>query len=126
MKTLEKKRILVVDDDTDLRELLQEDFSTYGAHVKTAESGKAAMKLLMAEKFDVVFSDMRMPQGDGLYLIKEIIKNLPVTPLFFIHTGYSESEYELSAQPAIRKIFFKPCPTEEIVNSILSFLPDEN
>jgi len=56
-------RILIVDDEPDLREILALDFEMAGYQVACAEDGKQALSMLEKEKFDAVISDVRMPLG---------------------------------------------------------------
>ncbi|MEE8140338.1 MAG: response regulator [Alphaproteobacteria bacterium] len=60
----------MVDDEPDVTEMLAEILSLDGHEVETAGSGSAALRILAHRKFDVILSDMRMPDvdGPGLYL----------------------------------------------------------
>lgn len=82
MKTLSQKKILVVDDEELLREIISEELSYYGAVVDTAENGKAALPLLKNNKYDALITDVRMPGGNGVELIKTIT-SLNIRPPFF-------------------------------------------
>ena len=66
-------KILVVEDQRTVRKLLSQNLQVLGfSHIKEAENGKAALELLRAEPFDLVISDMEMPELGGLELLKEI------------------------------------------------------
>ena len=65
-------RVLVVDDDTDTRELFATVLATGGADVSVAGSAPEALALLAARPVDVVLSDIAMPGGDGYWLVREI------------------------------------------------------
>lgn len=64
--------ILLVDDEADSRELLKVVLSTCGAFVKTASSAAEAFELVTNEKFDVIVSDIGMPEEDGFTLMSKI------------------------------------------------------
>lgn len=63
--------VLVVDDDPDVRESLVEELSDYYA-VTTADSAEAALRILDAQPFDAVISDVRMPGLDGVELLRRV------------------------------------------------------
>jgi PAS domain S-box-containing protein len=65
-------RVLVVDDEADTRELLQFILEGCGAIVKTANSAAGALELFAGEAFDVLISDIGMPEEDGYSLIAKI------------------------------------------------------
>ena len=76
-------KILVVDDDASLRELLKEHLEAGGHAVETAETGAEALTRLRAGKFDLVTMDMKMPLmsgGEALKLIRRdpVLGKLPV------------------------------------------------
>src|SRR5437762_12719631 len=62
-------RILVVEDETETRELLTVTIGLHGHHVETAEDGRAALELLARRSYDVILSNLRMPgmSGEDLY-----------------------------------------------------------
>lgn len=66
------KKILIAEDEPDLRELLVEIFIVSGAHAMGAENGTVAFALVKQNQFDAIITDVRMPGGDGLELIKNI------------------------------------------------------
>jgi CheY-like chemotaxis protein len=65
-------RILVVDDQSDARELMGTILGQYGAEVRVAESTAAALRILEQEPFDALVSDIGMPVEDGYVLIKKL------------------------------------------------------
>ena len=65
-------RVLVVDDDADLRKMLQRLLRRVGFEIVEVDSGRAALAELSARRFDVVLSDIHMPDGDGLELLRSV------------------------------------------------------
>ncbi len=91
MNRLNKKRILVVDDEELLREILIEELSYYGADVVGAENGTVAFEMIKNQKFDAVITDVRMPGGNGIVLIRNINSYFSVgKPKLFICSGYND------------------------------------
>jgi PAS domain S-box-containing protein len=67
-------RILIVDDETDALDLISMELAQHGAKVTGVTSGEEALKTLSQETFDVLISDIGMPQMDGYELIRQIRK----------------------------------------------------
>jgi signal transduction histidine kinase/ActR/RegA family two-component response regulator len=65
-------RVLLVDDEDDAREVAEVALTTLGAHVRAVASGAEVLALLGAEHFDILVSDIGMPEFDGIALISEI------------------------------------------------------
>lgn len=76
---MSKKRILVVDDEPNLRRVLQAALEKAGHVVETAEDASCALKVLEQDPFDLVLTDATMPGMDGLTLTQEICTRWPET-----------------------------------------------
>lgn len=70
-------RVLVVDDESEITELMREILESAGYEVATAESGAVALALLETARFDAIVSDLRMPDMDGATLWREIDQHHP-------------------------------------------------
>lgn len=93
---MELGRILIVDDDEYIRQVLKEFFLTLGYEVWTADGGTDALRKFVPGAYDIVISDFAMPDMNGLELLKEIrIKDDKV--LFFMITGYPTLETAVEA-----------------------------
>jgi DNA-binding NtrC family response regulator len=75
MGDLNKQRILVVDDEKVMRDLVAKILGKAGHEAETAECGHAALDRLRAVHFDMVISDVKMPDMTGLELLKKIRQN---------------------------------------------------
>ncbi|MDT8408547.1 MAG: sigma-54 dependent transcriptional regulator [Wenzhouxiangellaceae bacterium] len=91
-----QSRALVVDDEPDLRELLEMTLSRMGIDVETAEDLAEARRKLGTGPFDFCLTDMRLPDGNGLSLIKEINRDHPQMPVAMI-TAYGKVEDAVTA-----------------------------
>lgn len=69
---MEQKRILIVDDDKELRELISETLSDYGYATRAAQNGAEMFKALADERFDIILLDIMMPGEDGLSLCRTL------------------------------------------------------
>lgn len=83
--------VLIVDDEPDIRELLDLTLSRMGLKVTTAEGVTAARRALADHSFSFCLTDMRMPDGNGLDLVREISEKYPQLPVAVI-TAYGKVE----------------------------------
>lgn len=88
-------RLLIVDDEKEIREMLQRHFRLLGYNVLTAANGEDALLLLDKRLIDVVVSDIRMPVMDGVSLLREIRRQYPMIHVIMI-TGYVTLENALA------------------------------
>lgn len=79
--------VLVVDDDPLVRLVVEEALTRAGFGVALAEDGMAAMRQLEVARFDLVVTDILMPDKDGLELTREIKTRWPTTPIIAISSG---------------------------------------
>src|SRR5688500_16713049 len=85
------KRLLFVDDEPVIRELYEalEGVMGHGHEVVTACGGEEALKLLTDSKFDVIISDLTMPDMDGLEFMNEVIRSYPESARIVI-SGFAD------------------------------------
>ena len=81
------RSILVVDDEEFVRETLAEMLADLNHNVQTAEGGRAALAKIASEHFDVVFTDLAMPEMDGWETARAIRGQQPDLPVVLV-TGY--------------------------------------
>lgn len=93
------KRVLVVDDDPVVGRSFDRVLSDKGYEVSTALNGKEALAKLNREKFDVVFTDIRMPGMDGIEVASRVKARHPWVPVVII-TGYGTAANEARAAAA--------------------------
>jgi PAS domain S-box-containing protein len=111
------RAILLVEDVTRVRELLAQQLTRAGYRVRSAPHGRAALELLAGQHFDLVLSDMIMPQLGGVQLAREIRAQYPDVRCVLM-TGYSPealhgNEHEIG-EPLLRK----PFSTGELLRAV--------
>src|SRR5512139_3951109 len=89
-------RILVIDDDETVRDVLRSFLTGEGFHVVLAEDGEAGIALIREEKFDVVLTDLVMPQVSGMEVLKEAATICPDTPVIMM-TAFAAVETAVEA-----------------------------
>jgi DNA-binding NtrC family response regulator len=93
---MKKKKILFVDDDPEMRELIVEFFRAEGYSVAEAQNGKDALLQIGQSDFDVVITDLRMQEMDGLSLLREIHGHHSLLPVILI-TAFGSIETAVEA-----------------------------
>ena len=94
-----KQTVLVVDDERDIRELLTITLGRMDLDVETAANVGDAKKMLAETRYDLCFTDMRLPDGTGQDLIELIARDHPETPVAMI-TAYGNVEAAVDALKA--------------------------
>jgi two-component system response regulator PilR (NtrC family) len=77
---MSKQRVLIVDDEPDIRELLEITLLRMGLETRSAEDYSNATRLLNQEEFDLCLTDMKLPDGDGIALVEFIQQQFPNLP----------------------------------------------
>ncbi|MFH0731890.1 MAG: response regulator [Candidatus Omnitrophota bacterium] len=107
---VETKKILIVDDDKQIRDLLSDYLTKKGFMVSTAKDGLEAISKSEAEKFDYIFLDIKMSGLNGVEVFKHIKQNKPQTNII-IMTGFRIMAEELMSdelKKQIHTILYKP------------------
>ena len=107
-------RVLVVDDERSMRELLSIVLRRDGYEVRTADDGAAAVELLKKQRFDILITDIRMPQMNGVDLLREAKKIAPDI-VSIVMTAFATTDTAVEARPRpshtpARRHAFSACP----------------
>ncbi len=114
-------KILIVDDEELIREILAEAFMLYGAVVDLAESGNDALTKVNNNKYDMIITDIRMPNGDGFHLLENIKKMPEPHPKLFVCSAYNDLSPARIKELGITKIFTKPFELSKLLSAVASF-----
>jgi CheY-like chemotaxis protein len=117
------KKILIVDDEELISKILMANLLSCGYDVVAVASGDHAYSLLERENFALVISDICMPSGDGLGLLKKLReKDRPVPPLIFM-TGYSSITKEQAVRLGAVALVAKPFLPQTMLTIIQDLVP---
>lgn len=94
-----KRSILVVDDELLIRDLLYDFFTGQGWDISVAEDGEKALQVMRSKEFDLVLTDIKMPEMDGLDLTSKVKQDYPDMPIVLM-TGFPSVD---TAVEALRK-----------------------
>ena len=105
-------RILLIDDDANLREILAEMLTDAGYEVVEARNGTEGVKLYRNKPFDLVVTDLLMPEKDGLEVVMELRKDFPKVKIITLSGGTAygaslETSRVLGAARTLRKPFLE-------------------
>lgn len=112
--TAKGETILVVDDDEFVCNSLKWLLLDEGYEVEVAGDGKSALELLSKRTFDLILTDLMMPEVDGLAVLKEVKQTSPTTGVIIL-TGYGTLEAAMSAlEDGAYDFLTKPCDDGEM------------
>ena len=94
-----KEKILVVDDDPDIRRILQDRLEALGYSIVTAENGRESLEKVAQEEPALMFLDLQLPEMDGMRVLKRLKENLKgdANPAVIIITAYGTIEKAVEA-----------------------------
>ncbi|ENU1228323.1 MULTISPECIES: two-component system response regulator GlrR [Providencia] len=118
MTNRKSANLLLVDDDPSLLKLLGMRLSSEGFKVTTAESGPEALKILQKEKLDLVISDLRMDEMDGMALFDEIQKAHPNMPVIILTAHGSIPDAVAATQRGVFSFLTKPVDKDALYKAI--------
>ena len=117
-----RRRVLVVDDNTGLRESLAEILSDRGYEVAQAENGQAALAVLSGSAFDVLILDLAMPLMDGVELLAEIGPPPPVVIIYSAFAYYHQDEVRRQVGSKVFRMLHKPVHPSELLLTVAGAL----
>jgi response regulator RpfG family c-di-GMP phosphodiesterase len=114
----ERPRVLVVDDEKFIRDILADFLGMEGYHVRTAEDGAAAIAELSRTHYDLVISDLKMPRMGGIELLEEVSRTDP-NAITVIMTGFGTVETAIDAMKrGAYDYILKPFKVEEVMHIV--------
>jgi two-component system NtrC family sensor kinase len=122
---MQTKRVLVVDDQTPVRELVAAVLAADGLSVETARDGADALRLLdSAKRYDLIVSDLKMPGLDGPSLYLELTRRWPDTrPQLLFISGFVDSpEYSGFLQGTQVQVLLKPFAVDDLSRAVSRLL----
>lgn len=114
--------ILIVDDEELLRSCLEFEIGALGYKTNSAGSGEEALEKIKKEKFDLIILDVRMANGDGMFLMEKISEFKDQKPKIIILTGFSDYTTEALLKKGAHSILGKPYKIEILEANIKSAL----
>ena len=114
---MKKSSVLIVDDEESIRVSL-EGFLKKKYYVQTAESGSIALEMLQDNQYDLILSDIKMDDMNGIVLLKKVKENFPESA-FLLMTGFSSLNTAIEAlRLGASDYLIKPCVKKIVFESI--------
>lgn len=120
---MDKRKILVVDDDEAVRTVTFEMLKRLGFEVTTADCGASALEQATHQSFDLVLLDLAMPNMSGVEVFSSLKQIKPESRVIFM-TGYSKDEFSdlLTDNEDTTSVLSKPFPMQELKLSVENML----
>jgi two-component system OmpR family response regulator len=115
------KKILIVDDDQEIRELLTEYLSKNGYHVEAASEGNSMRSIMATSQFDLIVLDIMMPGDDGFTLCKEVRSKSNI-PIIMLTAGSDETDRIIGLELGADDYVGKPFNPRELLARIKAVL----
>jgi CheY-like chemotaxis protein/predicted regulator of Ras-like GTPase activity (Roadblock/LC7/MglB family) len=121
-----RRRILIVDDETKVAFFLQESLEALGQdfEVVSVSSTKEALQEVDRKRFNLLVTDQRMPDMDGLELVKQVQKRYPGTQFILITAYGSEDVLSRAQRLGAYRYFTKPFHIEDFVQTVMDALQE--
>ncbi len=110
------KTILIIDDDENIRELLQKFLQNHGYKVVLADDGLQGMEMIRQENFSLVILEVKLPYISGIGLAEIAKQSKPELPIICI-TGHANAVKNISMEQ-VCQIFPKPFKLKEILEAV--------
>ena len=119
------KKILIVEDNLDMREVLHLYLKTEGFDVVVASDGREGLYLARAEKPDLIITDLHMPNLDGLTLVKELrtepaFKDTPI----IVFTAFSREDRDSAIRAGANRAVDKPTHFDSLIDDVQELLEE--
>ena len=124
-----KGKILIIDDEADVREVLRLHLESVNLNVIEAENGEEGMKLMKSGanllQVGLILCDIRMPKVNGVEAIEYLKENAPSIPIIVV-TGYPDSELAVSLlKKGVKDYLVKPLEKEKLLAKVKEALSAE-
>lgn len=118
------KSILVIDDNEDVRYIVTTVLRNFGFAVREATSGESAIQMVLAEKPDLIISDVRMPGMDGHHLLSAIreLQSTAAIPFILMTGSGSHDDFRRGMASGADDYLRKPFTPDDLIEAVLSRL----
>ena len=117
-----KKTVLIVDDEDAIRNLLQESISANGYNCMVAKNGVEGLFLIQKYRINLVISDIRMSEGDGILLTKAVKKELPDLPVALMSAAIDGISENVAKKLGVECLITKPFDLDQFCGYIVDMI----
>lgn len=120
------KKLLIIDDEDDVRLFLEDFLSEREFYVSSAPSAEEGLDLMEKNLPDIVLLDLMMPGMDGLECLKQIKKKYPHVKVIMITALNDESKVALARKNGAKNYILKPFSRDYLESELLELIRDED
>jgi excisionase family DNA binding protein len=120
--SMRRPRVLVVDDEASIRDLLTKTLALAEYEVEEAPDGRAALGLIRTSAFDLLITDLKMPGMDGLTLIRDARQLVPTLPVIIMTAFSTEASAIEAANLGVAGYLTKPFRIARILGTVAKAL----
>jgi len=114
-------KLLIVDDEADLRSIIREIFTTFGWIVEDVENGQKGLEEMLKNKYDFVLSDIRMPLSTGIDMLKGLPPEIKRATTIVMMSAYSDQDDDSVQRLGAKKLLTKPVNMATLVQEMATF-----
>lgn len=118
-------RILVVDDDAGVRQVLRSMLESAGFTVGVAGNGREALEIMSAERYDVIITDLVMPEQEGIETIKLLRRDHPQAKVIAMSGAFGGDYLRIAGFLGAHKTLAKPIRMETVIRTVREALQSE-
>ena len=111
-------RILIADDEPDMREIFAAWFRHLGCTVTEAADGKEALDILARDRFDAIVTDVRMPRVNGVELVQQLHLSGRYIPIVIFVSGYVDLTLPDAFNLGVEAVMSKPCEKKDLIGAV--------
>lgn len=115
-------RVLVAEDNPVIRQMFEEQLGLLGCLVEVVEDGRQALASLERERFDVLLTDLSMPEMDGYQLSRQSCARWPSMPVVAVTAAATVQEHEACEAAGITLVLVKPIPLVRLAKALREVL----
>lgn len=114
----QKGKLLIIDDENDILEILADLLEGCASDILQARNGEEAIELLKSHRIDAILSDEKMPKKSGIEVLRWLREHKYKTP-FIIHTGFGQKEVLKEAQKwGVFAVIDKPWDERKLISTV--------
>lgn len=116
------QQVLYIDDEPDILELAEINFTDHSIPIRTAQNAEEALKYYAEMPFNVIVSDARMPGVKGVDLYQELVEKFHFKGHFIIVSGHFDANEAKNLPQGIALVLMKPIDFDDLIERVRTFL----
>lgn len=119
------KKILIVEDEKDICDMVVEQVQEYGGEADAAYSGQDGLEKILNENYEIVVSDICMPGLNGIDMMEKVLDKHENPPIFYIMSGFSEYSEDSILKKGAQKFYSKPTGIINLIEDLELYIKNE-